>query len=181
MVYLFVCILLFLMILALLLQLVSLPGNWLILLLLVGWKFVGPASGVANLTWPFLFFLVGLAAFGEAMEWFSQLHLGKKYGSSSKGNIGGIIGAVLGAILMLPFFFGFGALLGALAGAYLGCLALELLQGKTGKEARRAAWGVLVGRFLGSIFKLGLGITMIWLAMGRVWPESASDLVGLMT
>ena len=52
------------------------------------------------------------------------------------------------SLVFLPLFFGFGALLGALVGAYLGCLAAELLQGREGKVARKAAWGAFLGKFL---------------------------------
>lgn len=179
MTYLFVSILLFLMIVALLLQIISLPGNWIILVFLVVWKFIGPIASTVGLTWPFLLFLVGLAALGELAEWIAQLHLGKRHGSTARGNIGGILGAITGAILMLPLFFGFGALLGALIGAYLGCLAMELLQGRPAEEARKAAWGVMVGRFWGSTFKLGVGITIIWLAVGRIWPQAATELIAI--
>lgn len=167
--YLFVGVLLVFMIFALLLQILSLPGNWIILLLLLIWKFSGSAAS-AGLSWSFFFLLVGLAALGEVIEWLSQLYLGKRYGSSLRGDIGGIIGAIAGAILLLPLFFGFGALLGAFAGAYLGCLAMELFNGRSGAEARKAAWGAFMGRFWGSTLKLGIGITIIWLSLGRIWP-----------
>ncbi len=162
------------LILAVLVQVISLPGNWLAIILVIIWKFIGPSSSVAELTWSFIALLLALAAIGELMEWLLQLKVGKKFGSSTKGNIGGIIGAIVGAILLLPFFLGFGALLGALIGAYLGCLAVELLQGREGKVARKAAWGVFVGKFLGMGFKLGLGATIIWLTAVRVWPNVAA-------
>lgn len=168
------------MILALFLQLLSLPGNWIVILLLVFGKYIGPESAVAGLTWSFLLFLAGLALLGEALEWVAQFQLGKRHGSSARGNIGGILGAIVGAILMLPLFFGFGALLGALGGAYLGCLGMELIHGRSGVDARKAAWGVFIGRFLGTTLKLGIGITIIWLAVGKIWPQAESDLLVLL-
>ncbi len=128
------------LILAVLIQVLSLPGNWLAIILVIIWKFIGPASSVANLSWGFILLLIVLAAIGEIMEWLLQLKVGKQFGSSFKGNIGGIIGAIVGAILFLPLFFGFGALLGALVGAYLGCLAAELLQGRD-RQASGASQG----------------------------------------
>ena len=159
------------LILAVLLQVLSLPGNWLAIILVIIWKFIGPSSSTTELTWTFVLLLIALAAIGEAMEWFIQLKVGKQFGSSFKGNIGGIIGAIVGAILFLPLFFGFGALLGALVGAYLGCLAAELLQGREGKIARKAAWGAFLGKFLGLGLKLGLGATIIWLTAVKAWPS----------
>ena len=157
-----------------LIQVLSLPGNWLAIILVIIWKFIGPASSVAELSWGFILLLAALAAIGEIMEWLLQMKVGKQFGSSLKGNIGGIIGAIVGAILFLPLFFGFGALLGALVGAYLGCLAAELLQGREGKVARKAAWGAFLGKFLGLGLKLGLGATIIWLTIVRVWPTVAA-------
>ena len=162
------------LILAVLIQILSLPGNWLAVILVIIWKFIGPASSTLELSWTFILLLIALAAVGEAMEWLLQLKVGKKFGSSFKGNVGGIIGAIVGAILFLPLFFGFGALLGALVGAYLGCLAAELLQGREGKIARKAAWGAFLGKFLGLGLKLGLGATIIWLTIVRVWPTVAA-------
>ena len=98
------------LILAVLIQVLSLPGNWLAIILVIIWKFIGPASSVAELSWGFIILLIALAAVGEIMEWLIQLKVGKQFGSSLKGNIGGIIGAIVGAILFLPLFFGFGAL-----------------------------------------------------------------------
>lgn len=172
--YLYVILFIVFMILGVLLQIISLPGNWVAIALLIIWKFIGPASSADNLTWTFIIILAAMAAAGELMEWFIQLKIGKKLGSTTKGNIGGIIGSIVGAILLLPLFFGFGALIGALLGAYAGCLVAELLQGRQGKEARKAAWGVFVGRFLGMGLKMGIGILIIWLAIVRIWPTVES-------
>lgn len=153
-----------------LLQIIGLPSNWIILVLVALWKWLGPESSAMGLTWTFLIIMVVLAAVGELLEWLIQIKLGTKFGSSSKGNWGGIIGSIIGAIVLLPLFFGFGAILGALAGAYVGCLIVELLCRRNFKEANIAAWGAFVGRFLGMALKQGIGFGIIVMSAWRMWP-----------
>ncbi|MBQ4133829.1 MAG: DUF456 domain-containing protein [Desulfovibrionaceae bacterium] len=157
---------------ATLLQIVSLPGNWIAIIFLVIWKFIGPDSATHELNANFFMLIVGIAALGELMEWVIQLKLGKKMGSTGKGSIGGIIGSIVGSILMLPLFFGFGALIGALLGAFVGCLIFELMGNRPRNEAVKAAWGVFVGRFLGMGLKLGLGIAILWMTILHIWPSA---------
>ena len=70
-------------------------------------------------------------------------------------------------------FFGLGAFIGALVGAWLGCLVMELLRGRPGKEAFDAAFGTMMGRFLGTVCKLGTGSAMVVLTAHRIWPDMA--------
>lgn len=153
-----------------LLQVVGLPANWIILVLVFLWKLLGPAVSADGLTWTFIIIMVAIAAFGELMEWVIQIKLGSKFGSSAKGNWGGIIGSIIGGILLLPLFFGFGAILGALGGAYVGCLFVELACQRSFQAAHIAAWGALIGRSLGMTLKLGLGIAIVFMSVWRMWP-----------
>ena len=154
-----------------LLQIIGLPSNWIILVLVVLWKWLGPVSSTADLAWTFIIIMVVLSAIGELLEWVIQVKLGSEFGSSSKGNWGGIIGSFIGAILLLPLFFGFGAILGALVGAYVGCLVTELLFRRNFKEANVAAWGSFVGRFFGMGLKFGIGIAVVVMSTWRMWPN----------
>ena len=150
------------------LHLFSLPGNWLVLALMVLWRFTHP---VAAETMDTTFFIIagGLALLGEMLEFGVQLLGAKRYGGSSKGNLGGIIGAIAGAILGAPFFFGLGALIGALAGAYAGCLLLEIGQGRSFDVAVRAAKGAFFGKFLGLGIKFGIGVCLVVLGASQIW------------
>lgn len=153
-----------------LLQVVGLPANWIILVLVFLWKLLGPAVSADGLTWTFIIIMALLAALGEIMEWALQVKLGNKFGSSAKGNWGGIIGSIIGGILLLPLFFGFGAILGALGGAYVGCLLVELACRRNFSDAHMAAWGAFIGRSLGMSLKLGLGIAIVVMSVWRMWP-----------
>lgn len=115
--------------------------------------------------------MVSIALAGEALEMGLQYIKARRYGSSSAGTFAGMVGAVLGAILLAPLFFGLGALIGALAGAWLGCFVVELLKGRPVNAALDAAFGAMVGRFLGTVCKCGAGGGMLALAARHIWPQ----------
>ncbi len=168
----FALVIIFVMMLALcaLLNLATLPGNWIMAVLVLLWFFFGPEPPSPM---GFFFFATffGLAVAGEVVEFVAQIWGAKKYGASGRATIFGIIGAIAGAVLGAPLFFGLGAVLGALGGAWLGSFLSErLLSDKGVSEAVTAANGALLGRFLGMTVKFGLGITMIVLTATTIWP-----------
>jgi len=155
-----------LLLFVLLLHVFSLPANWIVLGLAVLWKVTHPEQ---NLSWGFMLFLAFFAAVGEGLELGAQIVGARQFGSTGKGNIGGILGAILGAIFCAPFFFGLGALFGAVAGAYAGCLILELGQGRSFGESNKAAWGAFFGKTFGLIAKFGAGAAMVAVLASRIW------------
>lgn len=158
------------------LNVLGLPANWIILGLAWLWDLVHPGVSYG---WGFYGTLIGLAVLGEVLELFTQFHGAKKYGGSSKGNIGAFIGAIAGAIFCAPFLFGFGALLGAIGGAYVGCFVFERMHGRPSHEAWRAAKGAMFGRVLGFVAKIGLGGAMLAIIARTVWPDAVQAVVTL--
>lgn len=154
-----------LMVASLFLLVLGLPGNWLIFGLALAWSFI---SG-ADFGWQFFGVLLGLALFGEAVEFAAGYFGGKRFGGTGKGSVGGIIGALALGILCAPLMFGLGALLGALAGGFLGSFLFETLHGMEANKAAKAAFGTMLGRFGGFLAKLGVGITLIVLSAPRIW------------
>lgn len=69
-----------------------------------------------------------------------------------------------------PPFFGLGAVPGSLAGAFAASLLVEKAQGRSFAEARQAAWGAMWSKVLGTVAKIGLGVFMLKLGAGPVWP-----------
>jgi uncharacterized protein YqgC (DUF456 family) len=170
MTYALIILLLMLMLACAALNLTTLPGNWIMAVLVVLWALFGPDSGQPL---GVLFFVVffGLLILGELVEFFSQIWGAKKYGASNTSTIASIIGAITGAILLVPFFFGIGAILGSLVGAWTGCFVSErFLSNRSTAEAVTAANSTLLGRFLGMVVKFGLGITMIVWTANTIWP-----------
>ncbi len=115
-VYLWAVLLICGLILSQILQLFSMPANWVAIAFIAFWKWLYPES----MTWNYVLFLIVLAGLAEGLEFFLQARYAGKYGASTRGNIGGIIGAIAGAIFGAPFFLGLGAVLGALGGEQAG-------------------------------------------------------------
>ncbi|QGY40605.1 DUF456 family protein [Pseudodesulfovibrio cashew] len=147
------------------LQLFSMPANWLALGLIALWRYLYPES----MSWNYVIIMGVVAGIAEAMEFILQARYAGKYGASRRGNIGGIIGAVAGAIFGAPFFLGVGALLGALGGAWLGCFIAES-PGRSRPEAMLAAKGAFVGKALGFTLKTAIGAVIVVMSIPRVWP-----------
>lgn len=171
-----------LMLAALFLLILGLPGNWVIFGLALVWSiFSGAAFGGQ-----FFALLLVLAVLGEIMEFAAGHFGGKRFGGTGKGSLGGIIGALVLGIMCAPVLFGLGALLGALAGGFLGSFIFEKYNGMETPRAARAAFGTMIGRFGGFLAKLGVGIAMTALSASRIWqsigqsaapPEEASEAV----
>lgn len=147
------------------LQLFSMPANWLALVMVAAWKLIYPES----MSWNFLLVMTVLAGVAEALEFILQVRYAGRYGATNRGNVGGIIGAILGAIFGAPFFLGLGALVGALGGAWLGCLIAEM-PGRSRAEALRAAKGSFVGKAFGFTIKTAIGAVIVVMSIPRVWP-----------
>lgn len=79
----------------------------------------------------------------------------KRYGASKAGIWGSVIGMVIGILGFLPVG-PLGMLVGAFAGAWVG----ELVAGKEGVAALKAAWGVFVGTVMGIVAKLVVSATI---------------------
>ena len=78
----------------LLLNVITLPANWIMLGLIGLWRFAYPSPGDMGVF--FFAMLVGLALFGEVIEYIAQGWGSKKYGSSTSGMWAGLLGALVG-------------------------------------------------------------------------------------
>ncbi len=171
--------------LVLLLNIFGLPANWILLGLVALWKYLHPDATAMGVL--FFSLMIGLAVLGEVLEMAMQIIKARKYGSTSSGTFAGMIGAIAGAILLAPLFFGLGALIGALLGAWIGCFLMERLKGMPTAKAVDAAFGAMVGRFLGTVCKCGIGGAMLALTGRYVWhqipslPESEKMVLNIVT
>jgi uncharacterized protein YqgC (DUF456 family) len=146
------------------LNLLSLPGNWLMLgaLALAAW--LGPEG---RITWAFVGLMGAAAVVGEVLEFAAQIIGGKRGGASGAGNFGGVVGSIIGAVLFAPFGLGLGSLAGALLGAWIGCFAVERLRQESREKAAEAAWGAFWGRSFGLVGKSAIGATIIVMTISR--------------
>ncbi|MFQ9492248.1 MAG: DUF456 domain-containing protein [Bilophila wadsworthia] len=149
----------------LLLNVITLPANWIMLGLIGLWRFAYPSPGDMGVF--FFAMLVGLALFGEVIEYIAQ-GWGARNTVRHQRHVGGP-GALVGALAGLPLLFGLGAFIGALVGAWIGCYLMERYKGRNDYEARQAAKGALVGRFLGIVVKCGIGAVMLGLTCHAIF------------
>jgi uncharacterized protein YqgC (DUF456 family) len=141
------------------LDLLGLPGNWLIVVgtLLVAWLEPEMFSVWTLVT------IVILAAAGEVLELLSGALGARKGGAGRRGSVGALLGGIIGAIagtFLIPVPV-LGSLIGACLVACLGALAIELSGGRDFRTSLRAGLGAGAGRAVGTVIKLAVGI-LLW-------------------
>ena len=142
------------------LDLLGLPGNWLMVAgtLLVAWLEPQLFS-----VWT-LVAIVIVAATGEGLELLSGALGAWKGGAGRRGSVGALLGGLIGAIVgtfLIPIPM-LGSLIGACAGACLGAWIFELNGGRDFRASLRAGVGAGMGRAVGTVIKLAVGI-LLWL------------------
>jgi uncharacterized protein YqgC (DUF456 family) len=78
----------------------------------------------------------------------------KKYGASRRGLWWSAIGMIIGIFFLPPW--------GMIIGAFIGALVGELASGKSGRNALRAGWGILIGNVLGIGLKLAFTAVVLF-------------------
>ncbi|QOV88080.1 DUF456 domain-containing protein [Humisphaera borealis] len=167
--WLYYAILALLLICGLVLNVLTLPGNWLILLCaflygwVTGWAYVGLYTMIA---------LLVLATVGEVVEFLAAGRATSKIGGSRWGSVGAIVGGLAGAIFLtglipIPVV---GTLIGVLAGTFLGATLGEWIAGK--KVYHTIVIGAVAtkGRLYGTILKVVFGFVMFIWAMAMALP-----------
>ena len=154
------------------LNLIGLPGNWLIVLTCVVWLLVGPERFAFS--WGLVVALAVLAAIGEAVEFAASVVTTQKQGGSKTGAtcslggsmIGGLAGAILGLPIPVPLVGSVvGSILFACGGAWAGAVVGEHWAGRSWDEAIPIGNAAFVGRLLGTVGKFTLGSAMVGLAL----------------
>jgi hypothetical protein len=106
-----------------------------------------------------------LAGVGELLEFLLSAAGAKKFGASARGMWGSVIGGMLGAIggtFVIPIV---GTIIGAAVGTAAGAVIGELsTRDKTLAETAKPALGAVIGRVLGTLAKLPLGL-VVWVTL----------------
>jgi uncharacterized protein YqgC (DUF456 family) len=149
-------------------NLISLPGNWICVLLIALYAYFGPsegrtAVGVATVVATFV-----LALVGELIEFVAGAYGAKRAGASRKSTlysiIGSIAGATVGAIVGVPIPL-IGSLVAAIAfgglGAAAGAMYGEWTDGRAWKENWLIGQSTFWGRTFGTLGKFGTGLVML--------------------
>ena len=154
------------------LNLIGLPGNWMIVAIALLWTFFGPNH--YQFHWGIPVALVVLATIGELIEFLTSVLGTKQLGGSTRGAtlsvIGSIAGGLAGAVFGIPFpipLVGMliGSILFAGIGAWVGATLGEKWVGKPMKESVKIGAAAFVGRLFGTAGKLVVGSTMVVLAI----------------
>ena len=147
---------------ALLLDLMGLFGNWIIL----GAVGIAAAlSGFDHFGGYTVVILLALAVLGEVLEALAAGLGAAKYGGG-KGAIGAALaGTILGAILGTPIFPIVGTILGACLGAFALATLYEVLVSNRGLDsAARVGFGAALGKIAGLFAKTFVGFAMLFVA-----------------
>ncbi len=165
--YLAVTILLLLCALAWCLNLLSLPGNWLMLILAGAFAWLFSSEAGQGIGWPTVAILAGLCVVGELIESFAGAAGAAKLGGSRRGMILSVLGAVAGSLLgtivgsPIPVVGSvIAAVVGGGAGAFAGALVGEHWKGKQLGQGMKVGRAAFLGRIWGTIGKLAVGATM---------------------
>lgn len=152
-------------------NLLSLPGNWIIVLATAIYAYFFPESAGSGIGWMGLAILVALAIAGEILEFVAGAAMAGKRGASRRAMalavVGTMLGSLLGAIFTIPIpVLGpiVGALAGGAVGAFCGAWLGELWKGKSVEEGMRVGTGAMLGRLLGTSGKLLVGAVMVVVA-----------------
>ena len=103
----------------------------------------------------FLIIMSGLAVLLIVLDCIAPAFGANKYGASKTGLWGSVAGMIIGLFFFPPFGMFIGAILGALAG--------ELIAGKEGRIAIKAAWGVFFGTIAITALKLAFSGFILFL------------------
>jgi uncharacterized protein YqgC (DUF456 family) len=169
--YLGVLILLVLNALAWCLNLLSLPGNWLMLALTATFAWLVHTADGRGISWATIGVLVVLSITGELLESLAGAAGAARLGGSRRGMLLSVLGAVLGSLMgagvgiPVPIVgSALGAVFGGAVGAFAGAVLGEGWKGRElnqGMEVGRAAF---LGRIWGTVGKLAIGAVMFVVA-----------------
>jgi hypothetical protein len=146
------------MIVALPLQLLGLPGTWLLVAdaLLFRWL-MGP--DLFDYHTVLVLFVMALLA--EAIEFLAAVQ-GARSGPPIKGAAAAsILGAIAGGLIGAPILFGLGAIPGMALGAWLGVFLVAFAGGIPAGTASVTAFGAMIGRLKGTAFKMIVAVAMV--------------------
>jgi uncharacterized protein YqgC (DUF456 family) len=151
-----------------LLNLVALPGNWLIVggaALFAGLIPEEPERGVA---WRTVVALLILAVVGEIIEFAAGAAGAAKQGASRRAIALSMVGAIAGSVLGLTIGAPIPvvgslvmALLGGAAGAFAGAYLGEAWKGRDESARTAAGRGAFFGRIWGTVGKFAVGAVML--------------------
>ena len=150
-----------LMLLALFLIPLGLPGLWIMVAL------VGVGAFMNEVGAGVLFTVVAAAAVAELLEFLIVKRFSSRYGGTNAAFWGAVIGGFLGVIIGMPIPI-IGPLVAGIVGSFLGAGAAAYYQSRDLVAAGRVGWGVVLARLVAAVAKVGAAI-IILVVGGTAW------------
>jgi uncharacterized protein YqgC (DUF456 family) len=151
-----------------LLNLVALPGNWIIVGAAALFAWLLPIENGRGVSWKIVIALAALAVLGEVIEFVAGAAGAAKQGASRRAialsMVGAIVGSILGITAGVPIpIVGslVTALLGGAAGAFAGAYLGEAWKGRDEPARTAAGRGAFFGRIWGTVGKFAVGAVMV--------------------
>ena len=160
--------LLIILLVAWVLTLLGMPGNWLMVAAVIGYVLLVPEESPLSIGWAVAVTLGALAALGELLEFLAGALGVAKAGGSRRGAILALLGSLTGGIVGL--FVGLpipvvgsviSAVLFAAAGAFLGAVLGEQWKGRGLNDSLKTGHAAFWGRLLGTVAKTAVGAVMV--------------------
>jgi uncharacterized protein len=142
------------MVAALLLTPLGLPGLWIMVAVLA----VGAWAGEVG--WLILGVAAVLAAAAELVEFLIVDRLNVRYGGSRLAFWGAIAGGIAGVMIGLPVPI-FGSVVAGFLGSFVGAAAATLYETRQVEAAARVGWGTLLGRMWAAAAKVAAGVMIL--------------------
>ena len=154
----------FVLLLALFIIPLGLPGTWVMIAAAVAYSLLVPAS----IGWVSIIAIAVLALVAEVLEFTLGVSYTRKYGGSSRAGWGAMLGGLIGAFVGVPVPV-VGPIIGGFLGAFAGALAAEFSRGSSVQASTSAATGALVGRGIAAAMKVAVGLVIAaWVVIAAV-------------
>ncbi len=147
-----------LMLAGLALNLMSLPGLWVMFFSTFVYAWV---TGFVYISWVGLLVLLILCALAELGETLLGGAAAKKAGGSTRAALAALLGGVLGAFFLTFGLFIIGTVLGAVLGAFAGAMLAELTVNADALHSARVGYAAAKGRLLATFIKMGFGFLVL--------------------
>lgn len=128
------------------------------------------ATGFDPVTWQLLLILLGLALFGELVEFVIGTFYVAQKGATRRGVFAAFVGGLLGALVGNSVVPVVGAMLGSFAGAFAGAVLGEYHQNQKLEPSLRVGAHAFVGRILAMAIKHVIALVMVFLILRVTLP-----------
>lgn len=153
--------LLIVMLAALCLIPIGLPGTFIMCLAYLVFVLATGGGAIAWWTFAAIFFLALLA---EGIEMLAGLVGARRAKGSWWSAFGALLGGFAGALIGIWFAL-LGAIPGAIIGTFVGAYLVEYMKTHNSETSGKVAFNAMVGRIVGGVVKIGIGLLMIVLVM----------------